>query len=189
MAKPRKLLRRLARRLLLTITQPAVSVLAPILEQALAQNHRASDIAPVSTNVAERRSSAVTRGIRVTVQAAYQSDQSSPESKRYVFAYTVEIQNQGTEPAQLRTRHWIITHGNGRVEEVKGPGVIGKTPRLLPGESFRYTSGCILETEVGTMHGSYRMYPDGDQEPFDAVIAPFSLVASDSDRDPERLLN
>jgi len=92
-----------------------------------------------------------------------------------VFAYTVSIHNRGSESVQLINRHWVITDSDGLVEEVRGPGVIGKQPRLLPGNSFEYTSGCVLRTPVGTMHGSYEMYRD-DGHPFEAEIAPFSLV-------------
>lgn len=135
----------------------------------------------MQTTIAEPRSTAETQGIVVTVEARYLSDQSAPDDRRYVFAYTVDISNIGTEPAQLKTRHWIITNGLGRVEEVKGPGVVGETPRLIPGQSFRYTSGCVLETPVGTMHGSYRMYRD-DGSRFDAAIAPFTLAAPRANR-------
>ena len=120
-------------------------------------------------------STATTEGIRVHVKSQYLADQSVPQAKRYVFAYTVTIANEGAEPAQLRTRHWIITDGTGKVEEVKGPGVVGQTPYLRPGEQFEYTSGCILQTPRGQMHGSYQMVrPDG--RGFDAVIAPFLLA-------------
>ncbi len=120
-------------------------------------------------------STATTEGIRVSVKSQYLADQSAPQSKRYVFAYTVRIGNEGSEPAQLRTRHWIITDGTGKVEEVKGPGVVGQTPYLRPGEQFEYTSGCILQTARGQMHGTYQMVrPDGRM--FDAVIAPFLLA-------------
>jgi ApaG protein len=120
-------------------------------------------------------STATTEGIRVSVKSQYLADQSVPQSKRYVFAYTVTIANEGAEPAQLRTRHWIITDGTGKVEEVKGPGVVGQTPYLRPGEQFEYTSGCILQTARGQMHGTYQMVrPDG--RGFDAVIAPFLLA-------------
>jgi len=120
-------------------------------------------------------STATTEGIRVSVKSQYLADQSVPQSKRYVFAYTVTISNEGAEPAQLRTRHWIITDGTGKVEEVKGPGVVGQTPYLRPGEQFEYTSGCILQTARGQMHGTYQMVrPDGRM--FDAVIAPFLLA-------------
>ncbi len=121
------------------------------------------------------QSSATTEGIRISVKSQYLADQSVPASKRYVFAYTVTIANEGAEPAQLQTRHWIITDGTGKVEEVKGPGVVGQTPYLRPGEQFEYTSGCILQTPRGQMHGSYQMVrPDG--RGFDAVIAPFLLA-------------
>lgn len=136
--------------------------------------------------VAEPTSVASTQGIRVTVRSVYLPDQSSPDDSRYVFAYTVAIANEGTDPAQLRTRHWIITDGNGSIDEVKGPGVVGETPRLAPGQSFQYTSGCVLTTAVGTMHGSYQMYRD-DGERFDAVIAPFTLAAEIASGD--RLMN
>ncbi len=120
-------------------------------------------------------SSAVTQGIRVNVRSQYVADQSVPLAQRYVFAYTVRIANEGAEPAQLKTRHWIITDGAGKVEEVKGPGVIGQTPLLRPGEHFEYTSGCILQTPRGEMRGTYQMFrPDGSS--FDATIAPFLLA-------------
>ncbi|XXZ26582.1 Co2+/Mg2+ efflux protein ApaG [Sorangium sp. So ce307] len=120
-------------------------------------------------------STAITQGIRVTVSTVYVPTQSSPTEHRYVFAYTVRIANEGAEPAQLRTRHWIITHGSGKVEEVRGPGVVGQQPSLKPGEHFEYTSGCVLETPRGTMRGTYQMHrPDGRS--FDAEIAPFTLA-------------
>jgi ApaG protein len=141
---------------------------------------------PVNPKVAEPTSNALTEGIRVMVHAVYVPEQSSPAANRYVFAYTVVIANEGAAPAQLRTRHWIITDGKGTIEEVKGPGVVGETPRLLPGQRFRYTSGCILKTPFGTMHGTYQMYRD-DGACFDAMIAPFSLASPV--RDPNRLMN
>ncbi len=120
-------------------------------------------------------SSAVTEGIRVSVQATYVAEQSAPRSKRYVFAYTVKIANEGGAPAQLRSRHWIITDGAGKVEEVRGPGVVGQQPTLRPGEHFEYTSGCVLQTPRGEMRGTYQMHrPDGTT--FDATIAPFELL-------------
>jgi ApaG protein len=120
-------------------------------------------------------STALTEGIRITVRSSYVSDQSAPTARRYVFAYTVRIANEGSEPAQLRTRHWIITDGVGKVEEVRGPGVVGRQPNLGPGEHFEYTSGCVLQTPRGEMHGTYQMHrPDG--RVFDAAIAPFLLV-------------
>jgi ApaG protein len=126
--------------------------------------------------VAEPTSVAVTDGIRVRVQSQYLADQSSPRDDRYVFAYTITISNEGARTCQLRTRHWIITDARGVVEEVRGDGVVGEQPRLSPGQSFQYTSGCVLTTPVGTMHGTYRFwYEDGSF--FDATIAAFSLAS------------
>lgn len=120
-------------------------------------------------------SAAVTEGIKVTVSSQYVPHQSVPQSKRYVFAYTVRIENSGALTAQLKSRHWVITDGNGKIEEVRGPGVVGQQPMLRPGEHFEYTSGCVLETPRGTMEGSYQMRcPDGRL--FDAKIAAFDLV-------------
>jgi len=120
-------------------------------------------------------SSVVTQGIRVTVSSTYVAEQSAPSAKRYVFAYTVKIKNEGSLAAQLRTRHWIITDGNSKVEEVRGPGVIGQQPHLKPGEEFEYTSGCVLQTPRGEMRGTYQMYR-ADGSKFDATIAPFVLA-------------
>ena len=131
--------------------------------------------------VAESTSQALTQGIRVRVQSVYLPEQSSPTDERFVFAYTITISNESTYTAQLRTRHWIITDGRGGVEEVQGDGVVGEQPRLTPGQSFQYTSGCVLTTSVGTMHGTYRMWRD-DGTYFDAVIAPFSLASPESVR-------
>src|SRR5258708_31265299 len=120
-------------------------------------------------------STAVTEGVRVTVRSSYIADQSLPSSRRYVFAYSVRIANEGSEPVQLRTRHWIITDSAGKVEEVRGPGVVGHQPSLRPGEHFEYTSGCVLQTPRGEMRGTYQMHClDGPV--FDAVIAPFLLA-------------
>ena len=138
------------------------------------------------TVLAEPTSTAVTQGIRVTVTSTYVAERSTPERNRWFFAYTVTIENEGRAPAQLRTRHWIITDGGGKVEEVRGDGVIGKQPRLGPGEQFQYTSGCELTTPVGTMHGTYQMRRD-DGTWFDATIAPFSLAAPA--RSERRILN
>lgn len=131
--------------------------------------------------VAEPTSSAVTQGIRVRVQSHYLADQSSPRDDRYVFAYTITISNESDVAAQLKTRHWIITDGRGSVEEVRGDGVVGEQPRLQPGQTFQYTSGCVLMTPVGTMQGTYRMWRD-DGTYFDAEIAAFSLASPDSVR-------
>jgi ApaG protein len=119
-------------------------------------------------------SEAVTRGIRVVVQSEYAPDKSRPAHNEWFFLYTVRISNEGSEPVRLVTRHWIITHGTGHVEEVRGPGVVGKQPTLKPGESFEYTSGCPLPTSFGVMEGTYQMVSEsGDL--FDAKIAPFTL--------------
>jgi ApaG protein len=120
-------------------------------------------------------SSTLTEGIRITVSSVYVPSQSAPTAHRYVFAYTVKIQNEGQEPAQLRSRHWIITHGSGKVEEVRGPGVVGQQPLLRPGEHFEYTSGCILDSPRGTMRGSYQMQTPGGRD-FEAQIAAFQLA-------------
>ncbi|HEY8077607.1 MAG TPA: Co2+/Mg2+ efflux protein ApaG [Labilithrix sp.] len=116
----------------------------------------------------------MTEGIKVVVRAVYVPEQSSPRMRRYVFAYTVKIANEGEKAAQLKSRHWIITDGDGRVEEVRGPGVIGQQPFLAPGDQFEYTSGCVLTTPRGEMRGTYEMHrPDGSS--FEATIAPFAL--------------
>jgi len=131
-------------------------------------------------------SRAVTDGIEVTVESRYMPMHSNPDDDHYVFAYTVVIANVGSISAKLETRHWIITDGRGRIEEVKGPGVVGETPHLSPGQSFQYSSGCALETPRGTMHGSYQMVRD-DGGAFDAEIAPFVLTVPTPDGD--RFLN
>lgn len=117
----------------------------------------------------------VTRGIRITVQPEYMADRSAPHESNFLFAYHITIQNEGAEPVKLVSRHWIITDGSGRQEQVRGPGVVGEQPHLQPGEGFRYTSACPLPTPVGTMHGSFQMVTDGG-EAFDAMIKPFTLA-------------
>jgi ApaG protein len=112
--------------------------------------------------------------ITVVPQASYIDDQSDPSKNQFVFAYTITISNTGTIPAQLISRHWIITDANGRVVEVKGLGVVGEQPLLKPGESFEYTSGTHLETAVGTMRGAYQMVAE-DGRHFDAPIPSFTL--------------
>jgi ApaG protein len=113
--------------------------------------------------------------ISIDVETTYLDDQSEPREQRYVFAYTVTIRNEGEVPAKLLTRHWIITDANGRVQEVRGDGVVGEQPYLKPGQGFRYSSGAVLETPVGTMQGSYQMIAD-DGAQFDAPIAAFRLA-------------
>ncbi|MGD8497279.1 MAG: Co2+/Mg2+ efflux protein ApaG [Chromatiales bacterium] len=112
--------------------------------------------------------------ISVQVDTTYIAAQSDPDQGRYVFAYTVTIQNQGSVPARLVTRHWIITDSNGRTQEVRGEGVVGEQPYLRPGEGFQYTSGTMIDTPVGTMRGSYQMVADDGTE-FDAPIESFTL--------------
>ena len=112
--------------------------------------------------------------VDVEVKTEYVEYQSIPSENRYVFSYTVTIKNSGKIPAKLISRHWIISDANGKVDEVKGLGVIGEQPRLLSNQSFEYTSGTILNTPVGTMHGQYKMVADNGYE-FDTEIPLFSL--------------
>jgi ApaG protein len=111
----------------------------------------------------------------IRVRTQYLADQSDPNDNRYVFAYTIRITNDGEQAAKLISRHWVITDDNGDVHEVKGQGVVGEQPYLRPGESFEYTSGTVLTTPVGTMHGSYQLQNDAG-EWHDAPIPAFSLV-------------
>jgi ApaG protein len=117
---------------------------------------------------------AVTRGIRIRVEPQYLEDQSSPEDSHFVWSYAVEINNDGQETVQLKSRMWRITDAVGHTEEVRGPGVIGQTPVIQPGESFNYTSGCPLKTPQGIMVGSYQMTDEAGQL-FDVAIPAFSL--------------
>jgi len=121
-------------------------------------------------------SDAVTNAVRVEVLSRHSSENSRPSQGEWVFEYTVRITNQGAEPVQLISRHWIITDGLEHTEEVKGPGVVGKQPVLSQGESFKYSSWCPLPTPTGTMHGTYQMVR-ADGERFDIEIAPFALKA------------
>jgi ApaG protein len=113
--------------------------------------------------------------IDVQVQPTYIAEQSDPGNGHYVFSYTVTIRNNGSIPAKLLTRHWIITDGDGQIQEVKGDGVIGEQPHLQPGEGFQYTSGTFMNTPFGTMHGSYQMQTDSGEK-FDADIPAFQLT-------------
>ena len=113
--------------------------------------------------------------IRIQVTTSYVDEQSDPDQDRYVFAYTITIANEGEVPAQLISRHWVITDANGKVQEVSGDGVVGEQPHLDPGEVFRYSSGAVLDTPVGAMQGMYRMQTDSGIN-FDAPIAPFTLA-------------
>lgn len=114
--------------------------------------------------------------IQVEVSTEFVPDQSDMEHQRFVFAYHVTIKNQGDRPARLLSRHWVITDGNERVQEVRGEGVIGEQPTIKPGERFEYTSGAVLETPVGSMQGTYEMV-DENGEPFQAQIPIFTLAS------------
>ena len=112
--------------------------------------------------------------IRVQVATRFLDEQSHPTQNRFVFSYTVTIRNRGETPAKLLSRHWIITDGNGKVQEVEGEGVVGEQPWLRPGEGFEYTSGAVLDTDIGTMRGSYDILAD-DGTRFAAPIPAFTL--------------
>lgn len=120
-------------------------------------------------------SDTLTRGVRVRVRPEYLPEQSEPERGQYLFAYHITLSNEGDETVQLLSRHWVITDGEGHVEEVRGPGVVGAQPVLKPGEQFRYTSGCPLRTPVGTMHGEFNMVTSAGEK-FDAQIGAFRLA-------------
>ena len=117
---------------------------------------------------------AITRGIAVSVEPSFLDDQSKPQEHYFMWAYRVRIENNGAETVQLRTRYWRITDAGGRVQEVRGDGVVGEQPVLPPGKSFEYTSGCPLPTPSGIMVGSYRMVA-ASGESFDVAIPAFSL--------------
>lgn len=122
----------------------------------------------------ESTSQAVTRGIRVDVRARFMPERSDPGESEWLFAYTITISNEGAKTVQLLSRHWVITDANGKVEEIRGHGVLGQQPILAPGQAFEYSSACPLETPFGVMQGTYQMVtPEGDH--FDIAIAPFSL--------------
>jgi ApaG protein len=117
---------------------------------------------------------ATTRAIRVIVRPQYLAEESDPRQSQYVWAYHVRLENTGSETVQLRSRHWKITDGMGNLKEVKGPGVVGKTPVLRPGESFEYSSGTPLSTSSGIMSGTYQMVSESGEQ-FDIQIPTFSL--------------
>jgi ApaG protein len=128
---------------------------------------------------------AVTRNIAVTVSARFMADPSSTDDNKYIWHYTVEIRNRGNTTVQLKSRHWIITDGAGKTEEVRGAGVVGEQPVIEPGEAFEYTSGVPLHTPSGFMTGSYGMVTkvgDKDGERFDIEIPVFSLDSPDAKR-------
>lgn len=111
----------------------------------------------------------------VKVETAYIPSESDPDNARYIFAYTITIMNKGEVPAQLLNRHWVITDSNGKVQEVKGEGVVGEQPHIPPGQGFQYTSGTMLETPFGVMQGTYEMVSDSGQS-FNAEVKPFRLA-------------
>jgi ApaG protein len=113
--------------------------------------------------------------VTIEVETAFVPDQSAPDQRRFAFAYTITLQNTGEVAVKLLSRHWLITDGNGNVQEVDGDGVVGEQPHLAPGEGFRYSSGAMLETPVGAMEGKYRMQADDGNE-FDAPIPAFTLA-------------
>jgi len=120
-------------------------------------------------------SEATTRNIKVQVKSQYDPSRSNPNQNEWFFLYTVRITNEGSETVQLMSRHWVITDGMGKVQEVRGPGVVGNQPVLAPGESFEYTSGCPLTVPFGSMQGTYQMVSDREEQ-FDIEIAPFVLM-------------
>ncbi|WP_109513550.1 Co2+/Mg2+ efflux protein ApaG [Pseudomonas ovata] len=113
--------------------------------------------------------------VDVSVVTRYLAEQSSPEHDRFAFAYTITVSNNGELPARLLSRHWVITDGNGQVEEVRGDGVVGQQPLIAAGQSHTYSSGTVMPTRVGNMQGSYQMLAE-DGKRFDAIIAPFRLA-------------
>lgn len=113
--------------------------------------------------------------VDVSVVTRFLAEQSQPEHNRFAFAYTITVRNNGRLPARLLSRHWVITDGDGHVEEVRGAGVVGEQPLIEPGQSHTYSSGTVMPTRVGNMQGSYQMLADDGQH-FDAVIAPFRLA-------------
>lgn len=121
------------------------------------------------------RSEALTDGVRVAVESHFDAERSNTALGKWFFLYTITISNEGEETVQLLRRHWRITDGRGKTEEVRGDGVVGETPVLKPGEKFRYTSGCPLDTPDGVMHGNYEMV-DEEGRFFDVTVAPFTLA-------------
>ncbi|MGH8155513.1 MAG: Co2+/Mg2+ efflux protein ApaG [Rhodanobacteraceae bacterium] len=129
---------------------------------------------PTTTDKPHARREREPHAVEIEVATRYVAEQSKPESNRYVFAYEITLRNLGMVPARLQMRHWVITDANGKVEEVRGDGVVGDQPRLQPGETYSYTSGAVLETQVGTMRGSYLFHAD-DGSDFEAPVPEFVL--------------
>ena len=138
------------------------------------RRHRLPFVRTIVHDVGMFTSEAVTRTVRVSVSSEYAPARSRPQANEWFFLYTITIKNEGDEPVQLMSRHWIITNGAGEVEEVRGPGVVGQQPLIAPGDSFTYTSGCPLTTQFGTMEGTYQM-TTASGEAFDVKIATFTL--------------
>jgi ApaG protein len=144
-----------------------------------AGNRFLNDLPPLSEEKVEEMSSksssdACTRNVRVHVDAQFSKEHSDLQQGKWFFLYTIRVTNEGSETVQLINRHWVITDANGRVEEVRGPGVVGSQPVLREGESFEYTSGCPLNTAFGSMHGSYEMHTAAG-DVFEAEVAGFAL--------------
>lgn len=148
------------------------------------QNHTTTDIHEIQTEtpdsgpLASHSSNTVTEGVRIQVFPEYVPEQSNPELYRFSFSYRVIITNEGTGRVKLLSRRWLIINSDGDQENVEGPGVVGYTPELEPGESFEYTSHCPINTPWGTMEGAYTMIKD-DGNTFDAVIGRFYLVSDE----------
>lgn len=119
--------------------------------------------------------SALDTSIRIDVKTDYIEQQSSPENQKYLFSYTITIINLGEQAAKLETRHWIITDANGKISEVQGAGVVGETPTIAPNTAYQYTSGTVLDTPLGIMHGNYGMVSETGER-FNAIIKPFRLA-------------
>ena len=147
---------------------------APATRTSIAYNRGMSKSRNPSQKAAGKTSAGDYR-IDIDVETQFIPDQSDPGANHFVFAYTITIENSGRIPAKLLSRHWRITDADGKVQEVRGDGVVGEQPHLKPGEAFRYTSGAVLETPVGAMEGSYRMEAD-DGHRFDALIEAFTLA-------------
>ncbi len=114
--------------------------------------------------------------VLVDVEPAFRGDESSSDEARYVFSYTVTIHNHSARSMQLLARHWKITQGSGKVQEVRGKGVVGQQPMIGPGQTFRYTSRAILDGPVGVMEGAYTCVDTASQRPFEVTIPPFRLA-------------
>lgn len=129
----------------------------------------------LSCNYTVHMEQGIDYALDIEIATRYLGEQSEPEQDRYVFAYTIKIRNTGNVPARLLSRRWLITDANGKVQQVEGEGVVGEQPWLRPGERFQYTSGAVLETDLGTMEGSYSLIADDGMQ-FDAPIPPFTLT-------------